>query len=115
MEDHAPPVDAAPVDRLHALAERAARVDDHRAAQPPRQRELRLERRPLKAERPRGLPRLLRQVESVQAALAQSHRGAGPRARPERREARDRSLPGAVHRAGVEADRVPDRLRVLAG
>ena len=115
VKDDAVPVDAAGVDRLHALAERAARMDDDRATQPPRDGELGLERRPLQAEGPRGLPGLLRQVEPVQAALAQGDGRVALPALPESRHPGDGGLPSPVHGARVQADRVPDAPPVLPG
>src|ERR1017187_666571 len=108
VEYDAAPVDAARIDRLDALAERAPRMDHNRAAQSAGDRKLRLEGRPLEAERERGGPGILRKVEAVQTALAQGD-GCGTRpALPEPRDPGDGRLPALVHRARVHADRVPD-------
>src|ERR1019366_5317619 len=71
VEYDAAPVDAARIDRLDALAERAPRMDHNRTAQSAGDRKRRLEGRALEAEGERGGPGILRKVEAVQTALAQ--------------------------------------------
>jgi len=112
VEDDAVPVDAARVDRLHALAEGAPRVDHDGAAEPPRDRELRVEGRLLHGEGARARLGILRQVEPVEAALAQRDRDAVRAALPVPRDGGDRGLPPLVHGARVDADRVPDAVPV---
>ncbi len=111
MEDDAAPLDPAGVDQVHALAERAARMDDDRTGQRLGEGKLGRKRRLLAREGGLGRLRFIRQVEPVEAAFAQGDRSAGPAPVPEGREPADRLLPVVRQRAGMDPDRVTDASR----
>jgi len=124
MEDDFRPIAAARIDHLDALAKGTTRMHNQRTTQPPRDLQLRHERRALPAEDLGRLSLVLRQMEPVEPRLAERDRPGGtgvpPVIRrthgrdaraifPKRLDLRHRSGPIRLDRTRMQPHRVMDK------